>query len=152
MKSALVLPLLTSACAFNMGGGTGSIVPVMEEDQPSGGFSSPRVGEANPGFVQPGGRSEVDLASLRTELTQLVGSQRRYRDSRNRYALTTEDLRELTGYVPAAGIRVSIVQATDTGFSATASRSLTECAIFIGDVDPPREYVRSSGTASCEGA
>jgi len=58
---------------------------------------------------------------------------------------------EALGFEPSAGIEVSVLEASSTGFSALAVGGSVECGIFVGDASPPRAYVLTAGVVACRG-
>jgi len=53
------------------------------------------------------------------------------------------------GFSASPGIKVSVLEASDGGFSALAQGGSIECAIFVGTADPPRSYARTAAVVSC---
>jgi len=95
----------------------------------------------------PGGeavrRQLEELA--RTDLDALNRAEAAHFADARAYTYDTEAL----GFSASPGVRVSVLEATDGGFSALAQAGSIECGVFIGSADPPRSYTRTAGVVSC---
>lgn len=83
--------------------------------------------------------------TLQEDLHRLFRAQERHRSTIGTYS---DDLIELR-FVPSPGVRVRLPEADSTGFSAVARRSPYECALYVGDADPPRRYLEAPSVVGC---
>jgi hypothetical protein len=87
----------------------------------------------------------VSEASLESELYRLIVTQNAYFEEEGSYARDLEDL----DFTPGPGVRLELLQGGATGFSAIATSGNAECAVFSGEVRPPRGYVSIPETPAC---
>ena len=95
-------------------------------------------GSGTTGAAQTTGQA-VSTASLTSELSRLVTTQKAYFEANDYYAA---DLGSLD-FTPGSGVRVDLIQGDSDGFSAIAKSGDAECAVFVGDVRSPRGYASS---------
>jgi len=98
--------------------------------------TDPRGGEA--------ARRQLETLA-RTDLDALKRAEAAHFADAGTYTYDTEVL----GFSESPGVRVSVLEATDGGFSALAQAGSIECGVFTGTADPPRSYVRAAGVVSC---
>lgn len=84
-------------------------------------------------------------ALARTDLDTLRRAEAAHFAEAGAYTYDTE----LLGFAASPGVRVSVLEATDGGFSALAQAGSIECGLFVGTADSPRSYARTSGVVSC---
>ncbi len=84
-------------------------------------------------------------AAARADLAELVRLESDHRATTGSYAYEPADL----GLEPSPGVELSVLEATSTGFSALAQAGSVECAVFVGDAEPPRSYLRAGGIVAC---
>jgi len=101
------------------------------------------AGGANP---SPTGAA-VSTASLQSELSRLIVSQKAYYEANGYYA---GDLGSL-GFTAGSGVRIDLLQGDSDGFSAIAKSGDAECAVYSGDVRAPRGYVSAPDQPACRG-
>ena len=101
-------------------------------------------GSGTTGAAQTTGQA-VSTASLTSELSRLVTTQKAYFEANDNYAA---DLGSLD-FTPGSGVRVDLIQGDSDGFSAIAKSGDAECAVFVGDVRSPRGYASSPGVPAC---
>jgi len=118
--AALTVGALLAAC-----GGRQAVV----ESDPRGGAEARRQLEA----------------AARSDLDALLRAQADHFDETGAY---TYDLDAL-GVEGSAGLSLSVLEATAAGFSALAAAGSVECAVFVGDADPPRPYTVTAGVVGC---
>ena len=126
--AASLLAVGTSACASSR--------EVVVGTEPGG--SGPT------GAAQTTGQA-VSTASLTSELSRLVTTQKAYFEANDYYAA---DLGSLD-FTPGSGVRVDLIQGDSDGFSAIAKSGDAECAVFVGDVRSPRGYASSPDVPAC---
>lgn len=98
--------------------------------------SDPRGGAEARRQLEAGARSDLDaLRRAQTDHFEEAGTY-------------TYDLGAL-GVEGSAGIDLSVLEATPAGFSAIAAGGSVECALFVGDVAPPRAYTITAGVVAC---
>ena len=80
-------------------------------------------------------KEKAYIASMKSDLRNLVTAEESYFADNVTYATTTSNLQ----YNSSAGVTVSIVAATGTGWSATATHNATTktCGIFVGAATAP---------------
>jgi hypothetical protein len=101
-------------------------------------------GSGTTGAAQTTGQA-VSTASLTSELSRLVTTQKAYFEANDYYAA---DLGSLD-FTPGSGVRVDLIQGDSDGFSAIAKSEDAECAVFVGDVRSPRGYASSPDVPAC---
>ncbi len=101
-------------------------------------------GAASSGAAQPTGAS-ASTASLQSELSRLVTTQKAYFEAHDYYAA---DLGSID-FKPGTGVRIDIIQGDSDGFSAIAKSGDAECAVFVGGVRSPRSYATSPDVPAC---
>ena len=101
-------------------------------------------GSGTTGAAQTTGQA-VSTASLTSELSRLVTTQKAYFEANDYYAA---DLGSLD-FTPGSGVRVDLIQGDSDGFSAIAKSGDAECAVFVGDVRSPRGYASQPGVPAC---
>ena len=101
-------------------------------------------GSGTTGAAQTTGQA-VSTASLTSELSRLVTTQKAYFEANDYYAA---DLGSLD-FTPGSGVRVDLIQGDSDGFSAIAKSGDAECAVFVGDVRSPRGYASSPDVPAC---
>ena len=89
----------------------------------------------------------VNTASLQSELSRLIVSQKAYYEENGYYS---GDLGSLD-FTPGSGVRIDLLQGDSDGFSAIARSGDAECAVFSGDVRAPRGYVSIPDRPACRG-
>ena len=124
---ACLVALATLGCASSR--------EVVVGTDPSGGYSGGDTGEA------------VGNPTLESELSRLVVEQKAFFETNGFYA---GDLGSLD-FAPGPGVRIDVIQGDSNGFSAIARSGDAECAVFTGDVRPPRGYLSSSDVPGCRG-
>jgi hypothetical protein len=101
-------------------------------------------------LTSTGARAQGDpLTAMKGDLRRLVSANEVYHAKNKRYAGATS---ALPGYRSTAGVTVTIVTATTTGWSATAvSTSVAgkSCVIFVGAVGTPPKTA-SAGLTGAE--
>lgn len=108
-----------------------------------GGCARQAVVETDPrGGEQARARLE---AVVRADLDTLRRAQAAFFAEEGVYAY---DLAAL-GVEPSAGVRLDVLEADATGFSALATAGSIECGVFVGGVAPPRSYTVSGGVVAC---
>lgn len=105
--------------------------------------TDPGGGGATPSPAGP----TVSTASLQSELSRLIVSQKAYYEENGYYA---GDLGSL-GFTAGSGVRIDVLQGDSDGFSAIAKSGDAECAVFSGDVRAPRGYVSIPDRPACRG-
>lgn len=95
----------------------------------------------------PGEVSASPDEALIVELRRLANRQESYFSEQGQYA----DQLEALDFSAAPGILLDVLEAHSAGFSAiaTAEDGSSECAYFIGNVRPPRSYVRVPDQVGC---
>ena len=80
-------------------------------------------------------KEKAYIASMKSDLRNLVTAQESYFADNVTYATTTANLQ----YNSSAGVTVTVAGATGTGWSATASHNATTktCGIFVGAATAP---------------
>ena len=121
-------------------------VPTTETGVPGSAIPSP---DRTPEAVPPASEGSEEDA-IRGELYALVRAQAEYRARSGTYARGLGALAEVVDYRPGDGVRIEIVRATESGHSAIGRREQRECAIYVGEVSPPRDYVRVPEIVACE--
>ena len=101
-------------------------------------------GSGTTGAAQTTGQA-VSTASLTSELSRLVTTQKAYFEANDYYAA---DLGSLD-FTPGSGVRVDLIQGDSDGFSAIAKSGDAECAVFVGNVRSPRGYASSPDVPAC---
>jgi hypothetical protein len=101
-------------------------------------------GSGTSGATQTTGQA-VSTASITSELSRLVTTQKAYFEANDYYAA---DLGSLD-FTPGSGVRVDLIQGDSDGFSAIAKSGDAECAVFVGDVRSPRGYASSPDVPAC---
>jgi len=142
--SAGVVGLLLSGCAIAGVSGNPSA-----DRGVFGGTGENFVADPLPEYGRPPGSEESTVEAVSGELYSLVQAQARYHDMNNTYAQGLSALAEVVDYTPGSGIRVRVIRASWSGYSATARRSPFECAVFVGSAPPPRDYARTAGIVEC---
>ncbi len=89
---------------------------------------------------QPAGTS-----LLTADLNRLADAEQSYKGSKGTF---TDNLSALD-YQPSDGVSVSVLESDQRGFSALANDDKNECAIYVGEVRPPRSYVQGPGSVYC---
>lgn len=94
-------------------------------------------------LVMPGRghtKEKAYLATMKSDLRNLLTVQEAYFADHGAYAPTLDQFPPVS-YWASAGVMVVVEQATPTGWKATATHNGTKyrCAIFVGDVPPPRK-------------
>jgi hypothetical protein len=89
----------------------------------------------------------VSTASLESELSRLIVSQKAYYEENGYYSGDLESL----GFTAGSGVRIDVLQGDSDGFSAIARSGDAECAVFSGDVRAPRGYVSIPDRPACRG-
>lgn len=84
-------------------------------------------------------------AAARSDLDALLRAQADHFDETGAY---TYDLVAL-GVEGSGGVTLSVLEATAAGFSALAAAGSVECAVFVGDAEPPRSYAMTAGLVAC---
>ncbi len=92
------------------------------------------------GSLLPGSGCSKDrayAAAMKSDLRNLVSAEEAYYADHETYAASKSDLYDY--YASSAGVSIHIDQATADGWSGSAihSATTTQCAIFVGDVEPP---------------
>ncbi len=92
-------------------------------------------------------KEKAYIASMKSDLRNLVTAQEAYFADNVTYATTTSNLQ----YNSSAGVTVTVSGATGTGWSATASHNATTktCGIFVGAATPPISG-QTEGTPVCQ--
>ena len=117
---------LGAACALLAGcGGRQAVV----ESDPRGGAEA---------------RRQLEAAAL-SDLDELRRAQSDHHAETGAYSY---DLIAL-GVEGSTGVSLAVLEANASGFSAIASAGSVECAMFVGDADPPRVYTAMAGVAAC---
>lgn len=96
------------------------------------------------------GQAGPQLATMKSDLRRLVGANEVYHAKNRRYA---SDVGALPGFKPSANVTVAIANASETGWSATATGSGApgkSCTIWVGTV-PSRPATAASGLTGPEG-
>ncbi len=110
-------------------------------------------------FLQPAcgctTKAHAYKAAMKSDLRNLVTAHESYYADHLSYTMSQEDLPGWSGFAsqgeerkegfqPSHGVSISIEAATPDGWSALASHAeiTTQCAIFLGDVDPPAAEAR----------
>jgi len=80
-------------------------------------------------------KEQAYVAAMKSDLRNLVTAEEAYYADHETYAASYLDL----DYASSTGVSIRIVQATADGWSGSTMHSGTtkQCAIFIGDVEPP---------------
>lgn len=99
-----------------------------------------------PSADTPAGAS-VSRESLVSELERLSVAQGVYFDENDYYAGSIEAM----GFTPAPGVRIDVIQGDVNGFSAIARSGDNECAVYRGEVRPPRGYLSAPDVPACRG-
>lgn len=100
--------------------------------------SDPRGGAEARRQLEAAARSDLD-ALRRAQVDRL--------NETGAYSYDLDDL----GVEASPGIDLSVLEATTAGFSAVAGAGSVECALFVGDADPPRAYTVTAGVVACRG-
>ena len=92
-------------------------------------------------------KEKAYIASMKSDLRNLITAQEAYFADQVTYASTTTNL----NYSVSAGNTVTVGTATGTGWAATASNNATTktCAIFVGAVTPPAPAT-AEGAPACQ--
>ncbi|MDX1577262.1 MAG: hypothetical protein R3266_02210 [Gemmatimonadota bacterium] len=132
----VLLAGIIAGCGASFGGSGG----------PSAGVSG-AIGERDPG-PSPESRREQ---RLRDALRALFRAEERYYADQGTYTVEIFHLRGDGGggFEVPPGIRFRIPEANEDGFSAVAREAPFECALFIGEAEPPRGYVSIPGVIGC---
>jgi type II secretory pathway pseudopilin PulG len=82
-----------------------------------------------------GTRDKAYLASMKSDLRNLITVQEAYMSDNNSYATATSQL----AFAASTGVTVTIGSADTQGWNATATHTATSrtCAIFVGAAAPP---------------
>jgi Tfp pilus assembly protein PilE len=90
---------------------------------------------------------KADVASMKADLRNLITAQEVYFADNVTYSHTIARL----NYSVSAGNQIVIIEASGTGWSATAASSGTSrtCGIFVGNVTPPVEG-EAEGAPTCQ--
>ncbi len=91
------------------------------------------------------GDEGVGSARIQSELARLMTAQGAFFDENGYYA---SDLGTLD-FQAAPGVRVDLIQGDRDGFSAIARSGDVECAVYSGDVRPPRGYLAAPDRSAC---
>ena len=80
-------------------------------------------------------KEQAYVAAMKSDLRNLVTAEEAYYADHETYVPSESDL----NYTTSTGVSIHIDQATADGWSASAVHAGTtkQCAIFIGDVEPP---------------
>lgn len=89
-------------------------------------------------------RRQLESAA-RSDLDALRRAQADHFDRAGTYTFDVDAL-EVEG---SPGVDLSVLEATASGFSAIAAGGTVECALFVGDADPPRAYTVTAGVVAC---
>lgn len=94
-------------------------------------------------------KEKAYIATMKSDLRNLVTVQEAYFADHGVYAPALDQFPP-DSYWVSAGVMVVVEQATPTGWKATATHNGTKyhCAIFVGDVPPPRKNAQI-GTPVC---
>ena len=92
-------------------------------------------------------KEKAYIASMKSDLRNLVTAQEAYFADNVTYATTTSNLQ----YNSSAGVTVTVAGATGTGWSATATHNATTktCGIFVGAATAPISG-QTEGTPVCQ--
>lgn len=80
-------------------------------------------------------KEKAYTAAMKSDLRNLVSAEEAYYADHETYAASKSDL----DYTSSMGVSIHIDQASADGWSGSAihSATTTQCAIFVGDVEPP---------------
>jgi len=92
-------------------------------------------------------KEKAYVASMKSDLRNLITAQEAYFADQVTYASTTSNL----NFSVSAGNTVTVGTATGTGWAATAANNATTktCAIFVGAVTPPAPAT-AEGAPACQ--
>lgn len=96
----------------------------------------------------PRGGAEARRRLEATARSDLDALRRAQTDRLEQTGAYTYDLAAL-GVEGSPGVDLSVLEATASGFSALAAAGSVECALFVGDADPPRAYTVTAGVVAC---
>ncbi len=136
LRVGLMTAMLAAACTASFGGLGG----------PDAGISG-AIAERDPDPSAEGQRQQT----LRDELRRLFLAEERYYADQGTY---TDEIFHLigdsgSGFRTDGRVRFSIPEAHTEGFSAIAGHAPFECALFVGEANPPRGYVSIPGVIEC---
>ncbi|MEO7986987.1 MAG: prepilin-type N-terminal cleavage/methylation domain-containing protein [Gemmatimonadales bacterium] len=102
------------------------------------------------------GTNKAVLASMRSDLRNLVTAQEEFFRHRQRYAGAigaTQTATRVT-FVPSSDNAITLSSVTSTGWAAEATNptlegTITRCGIFVGSSPPPNGAVRAEGAPAC---
>ncbi|MCG8467454.1 MAG: hypothetical protein MJB57_04500 [Gemmatimonadetes bacterium] len=145
LRSAAFLVFSTAACTV-----TGASIDHGSSIPPgiSGGLTDDPT-FFTPDLEEPEERGETTVATVMGELYSLVSAQREYRSKNGTYARGLSALEDVVDYQRPSDVTVRLFRATESGYSAISRKGRTECAVFIGLADPPRDYVSQEGVVDC---
>ncbi len=94
-----------------------------------------------------GAKERAHVASMRSDLRNLITAQETYHADNGQYTTNALALR----VTPSAGVTLTIGAADSAGWSATTSHTATTktCGIYIGTATPPVAGAQS-GEAACQ--
>ncbi len=107
------------------------------------GCSRQAVVGSDPG--NPAAEAATTEQMLRFELEQLARAQNDFFLQNGRYSDSLEEMR----IAPPVGVRIDIIQGDRNGFSAIARTDEAECAVYSGNVRPPRTYTERADEVGC---
>lgn len=84
-------------------------------------------------------------AAARSDLDALRRAQADHLNETGAYSYDPDAL----GVEGSPGIDLAVLEATAVGFSAIAAAGSVECALFVGNADPPRAYTVTPGVVAC---
>lgn len=87
------------------------------------------------------GKEKAYVAAMKSDLRNLVTAQEAYFADHVAYAAAVDQLRDASQFWSSAGVTLVIEQVTAQGWRAIATHGGTRfrCAIFLGNVAPPRK-------------
>lgn len=89
-------------------------------------------------------KEKAYTAAMKSDLRNLVSAEEAYYADHETYTASKSDLYDY--YASSVGVSIHIDQATADGWSGSAIHSAitTQCAIFVGDVEPPASDAQPS--------
>lgn len=76
---------------------------------------------------------------------EILVRQERFKSRNGRYASTLTEL----GYSNTSGLEATLTSPNSTSYAVVARHEGVECAVYVGEVAPPRPYVERPSAVRC---
>lgn len=90
-------------------------------------------------------RAHSAPTSPTSAVRQIFVRQERFKSQNGRYASTLSEL----GYSNTSGLQATLTSSNATSYAVIAEYQGTECALYVGDIAPPRPYVERPSAVRC---